>query len=309
MTTLPPGLAGFALPSVVLLLAGFAYAAWADLREREVTDLLWQVLGVGGFLIGLLTWFPYGPLPFLLWLLVGAFVLQHLFPWDVRLGPKVEPYADLIEVVVYVAVTAVVFLELARVGFGSRAVPVPVVAVLVTVLFARGLFEAGILFGGADAKALMVAGLLVPMFPNPLIGQPASLAPLAAIMPFAVSVLMNSALFAVVVPIAIALRNVRAGELHGWSSFVGYSIPVDDLPKQFVWVRDPSFGAAREEEEAIETSEDDRRRREKIAEELRAKGVRRIWVTPQIPFLVVMSFGVLGALLAGNVLFDLLFGL
>ena len=309
MTILPPGLAGFALPSVVLLLGGFAYAAWADFWEREVTDLLWQVLGVGGFVIGLLAWFPHGPLPFLLWVLVGVFVLQHLSAWDVRLGPKVEPYADLIEIVIYVAVTAVVLLALDRFGLGPSAVPAAVVAVLVTVLFARGLFEAGILFGGADAKALMIAGLLVPLFPNPLIPVPASVALLTAILPFAVNVLMNSALFALVVPIAIAVRNVRDREFHGWSSFVGYSIPIEELPKQFVWVRDPSFGAAREEEEAIETSEDDRRRREQIAEDLRAKGVRRIWVTPQIPFLVVMAFGVLGALLAGNVLFDLLFGL
>jgi preflagellin peptidase FlaK len=244
-----------------------------------------------------------------LWAVVGLFVIQHLFAWDTRLGPSGERYADIIELVVYVAVVAVVAVAVARVGLGPTGVPVGVVAVLVTVLFARGLFEAGILFGGADAKALMIAGLLVPLFPNPLIPQPASIAPLTAILPFGVNVLMNAALFSVVVPVVIAVRNLRAGEFRGMSGFVGYSIPVDDLPKKFVWVRDPMFGQAREEERDIETSEDDRRRREAIASDLKAKGVTRIWVTPQIPFLVVMAVGVLGALLAGNVLFDLLFRL
>ena len=309
MTTLPPSLAGLALPAVLLLVGGFLYAAWADAREREVTDLLWQGLGIAGFVLGLLTWYPYGLVPLLLWILVGAFVLQHLFAWDVRLGPKGEPYADLIELAVYLGVIAVVLVELYRVGLGPDAVPVPVAAVLVTVLFARGLFEAGILFGGADAKALMVAGLLVPMFPTPLLPLSSSAAAITAILPFAVNVLTNTALFAVVVPLAIAWRNLRAGEFHGVSGFLGYTIPVDDLPRKYVWVRDPMFGEGREEEKAIETSEDDRRRRVEIASDLRARGVRRVWVTPQIPFLVVMALGVVGALVVGNVLFDLLFRL
>ena len=293
----------------LLLVAGFAYAAIADVREREVTDLLWQVLGVAGFVIGLVASVPGGLVPSVAWTVVGLFVIQHLFAWDTRLGPAIEPYADLIELVVYVVVVVFVVVLGVHAGLGPDGLPAGVVAVLVTVLFARGLFEAGILFGGADAKALMVAGLLVPLFPNPLIAQPSSIAPLTDILPFAVNVLMNSALFAIVVPVVIAVRNLRAGEFRGFSGFVGYSISVAELPKKFVWVRDPMFGEAREEERAIETSEEDRVRREAIATELKSRGVERIWVTPQIPFLVVMAFGVVGALLAGNVVLDLLFRL
>jgi len=294
---------------VLLLVAGFAYAAVADWREREVSDRLWQLLGVVGFLIGFVAEVPGGLVPSLLWLVVGLFVIQHLFAWDVRLGPTAEAYADIIELGVYVAVVAIVGIAIAHVGIGPSAVPIPVIAVLVSVLFARGLFEAGILYGGADAKALMIAGLLVPMFPNPLIPPPDPIAPVTAILPFAVNVLMNSALFSVVVPIVVAVRNLRAKEFRGVSGFLGYSIPVEELPRQFVWVRDPMFGQGREEEKAIETSEDDRQRRVEIARDLSARGVARVWVTPQIPFLVVMAFGVVGALLAGNILFDVIFRL
>jgi len=301
-------LATYALAvDVAILVGGFAYAAGADFRDREVSDRLWQVLGVVGFLIGFVAVAPGGTLPSLLWFVVGLFVIQHLFAWDVRLGPRGEPYADLIELGFYVAVVAIVGIALAHAGLGPNGVPLPVVAVLVSVLFARGLFEAGILYGGADAKALMIAGLLVPMFPNPLISPPAVIAPVTMILPFAVNVLMNTALFSVVVPIAIAIRNVRAGEFRGISGFLGYAIPVADLPHEYVWVRDPMFGQGREEEKSIETSEDDRLRRVEIARDLTSRGVARVWVTPQIPFLVVMAFGVVGALLAGNVLFDLIF--
>jgi len=291
-----------------LLVAGFAYAAWADAREREVTDTLWQILGVAGLVIGLVAVAPGGLIPSVAWVAVGLFVVQHLFAWDTRLGPA-ERYADLIEVAVYITVVAFVAVLGLRAGVGAGGVPFSVIAVLVTVLFARGLFEAGILFGGADAKALMIVGLLVPLFPYPLIAQPPSIAPLTEILPFAVNVLMNSALFAIVVPIVIAVRNIRAGEFRGFAGFVGYSIPSAELPKKFVWVRDPTFGAAREEEQEIETSEDDRKRREEVAADLKSRGIDRIWVTPQIPFLVVMAVGVVGALIAGNVLFDLLFRL
>jgi hypothetical protein len=289
-----------------LLVGGFAYAAVSDLRDREVADGLWQGLGIAGFLLGFVVVLPGGVVPAVLWAVVGLFVLQHLFAWDRLLGPEGERYADIVELAVYVAAIAVVLVALARVGLGAQGVPVPVAAVLVSVLFARGLFEAGILFGGADAKALMIAGLLVPMFPNPLISPPASIAAITSIVPFAVNVLINSALFSVAIPVAIAVHNLRAREFHRLSSFVGYSIPVEELPHRYVWVRDPMFGEARAEEQTIETSEDDRRRREKIAEELTAKGVSRVWVTPQIPFVVVMLFGVLGGMLVGNVLFDLL---
>ena len=303
-------LATYALGAgVLLLVGGFAYAAWTDWREREVPDGLWQILGVAGFLIGFVAVAPGGTVPTLLWLVVGLFVIQHLFAWDVRLGPTGEQYADLIELGVYVAVVAIVGIAVAHEGIGTNAVPVPVLAVLIGVLFARGLFEAGILYGGADAKALMIAGLLVPMFPNPLIPPPAAIAPVTAILPFAVNVLMNSALFSVAVPILIAVRNLRAKEFRGVSGFLGYSIPVDELPYKFVWVRDPMSGPGREEEKAIETSEDDRRRRVEIAQDLKSRGVSRVWVTPQIPFLVVMTFGVVGTLLAGNILFDLIFRL
>lgn len=303
-------LATYALGAdVLLLVGGFGYAAVADLRYREVSDHLWQVLGVVGFLIGFISVVPGGIVPTLLWVVVGLFVLQHLFSWDVRLGPRGEPYADFIELGFYVAVIAIVGVAVAHIGIGPNAVPVPVLAVLVSVLLARGLFEAGILYGGADAKALMIAGFLVPMFPNPLIPPPAAIAPVTQFLPFAVNVLMNSALFSLLIPITIAIRNVRAGEFRGISGFLGYSISVDELPRKFVWVRNPMSSQGREEEQSIETAEDDRLRRVAIANDLRSRGISRVWVTPQIPFLVLMACGVVTTLLAGNLLFDVLFRL
>jgi archaeal preflagellin peptidase FlaK len=298
---------GLLYAGVALLLAGFAYAAVADLRYREVTDRLWQLLGIAGFVLGALALAPGGAVPVGLWVLVGALTLEHMFPWDERLRGRVERYADLIELVAYTAVVAIIAVALARFGLGPSGVPVAVIAVLATVVFARVLFEVGVLYGGADAKAVMIAGLLVPLFPAPWLWSPPALLPVTAVLPFGVDLLVNAALLSLFVPLAIGVRNAARGEFPSFvRGFTGYSMPVSELPDRFVWVRDPNAGPSSEEEEQADTSEEDRDRRVAVAKDLAARGVSRVWVTPQIPFLVLMAVGALAALLAGNLVVDLI---
>ena len=301
------GLADAALAAgVAALVLGFLYAAASDLRNREAPDRLWQLLGVVGFLLGAAAISLGGALPLALWGAVGILTLEHMFSWDDALGERGSAYADLIELGAYLAVGLIVGLAAVRWGVGTTSVPYAVVAVLATVVFARVLFEAGVLYGGADAKALMIAGLLVPMFPSPVLlggGGPLSV---PSFVPFAIDLLMNAALLSVVVPIGVAIRNLRRGQFGMPQGFTGYSIPVRELPRRFVWVRDPAYPSAREEEAQIETSQEDRALRVKIAGTLAARGVRRVWVTPQIPFLVLMAAGAIAALLAGNLVVDLI---
>ncbi|HYA58678.1 MAG TPA: hypothetical protein VEH57_09525 [Thermoplasmata archaeon] len=298
---------GVLAAQVAVLLCGFGYAAVEDLRTREVSDRLWQLLGVAGVLFGGWWVAPSGPLSLGIWLLVGVLVLEHMFPWDESLGPTIERYADALELVFYILVVAVVTGAALQWGVGGSGVPVVSIAVLVVVVFARILFEFGILYGAADAKALMVAGVLLPFFASPLIPLSTPLENSLKILPFAFNVLMNAALVAVVVPLAIALRNLGRREFHGLRGFTGYTIPVRELPDRFVWVRDPTF--APKDAPEPETSEEDRVQRTAIAKELEARGVTRVWVTPQLPFVVLIALGAGLALLAGNLLLDLVFAL
>ena len=301
------GLAEAALATgVAVLVLGFLYAAASDLRNREAPDRLWQLLGIVGFVVGAVAISPGGAVPLALWAAVGVLTLEHMFSWDERLGERGAVYADLIELGAYLAVGLVVGLAAVRWGVGASAVPYAVVAVFATVVFARVLFEVGILYGGADAKALMIAGLLVPTFPSPLLLGGGGALSVPSILPFAIDLLMNAALLSVIVPIAVAVRNVRHGEFEMPQGFAGYSIPVRELPKRFVWVRDPAYPSAREEEAEVETSREDQALRVKIAGALTARGVNRVWVTPQIPFLVLMAAGAITALLAGNLVVDLI---
>lgn len=289
----------------VLLIAGLGYAAAADLRTREVSDGLWQLLGVAGALLGLLLVASATALPLLLWAVVSALALEHLFPWDDAFGERHAATVPAIELGAYAVAIGVVGYASARWGVGPASVPVAVIAALATIVTARILFEIGVLYGGADAKALIVAGLLVPLFPSPLVLAPAVTSTVLAVLPFSFTLLTNAALLSVVVPLVIAVRNLLRGEFAFPRGFTTYTLDVDDLPRRFVWVRDPAVGEDTFLHDA-ETSTEDAQRRTDIAAALRARGVTRVWVSPQLPFLVLMAAGALAGLLAGNLILDLI---
>ncbi len=289
---------------VVVLVGGFGYAAVADLRAREVSDRLWQLLAALAVALGLVVVAGGGALAIGLWVLVGAFAFEHLLPWDDALGERHAGKVLWIELAVYVGVVGLVGAAAVRWGIGPSSVPIDVVAAVASIVVARVLFETGVLYGGADAKALIVVGVLLPVFAVPLLYAPAIEGPLLARLPFSITLLTDAALFSVLVPIALAIRNLSRGEFTLPRGFTCYTLDVRELPRRFVWVRDPALGEDTTLEDA-ETSEEDIRQRTRIARDLQAQGVQRVWVSPQLPFLVLMAAGAFAGLLAGNLLLDL----
>lgn len=289
------------------LLLGFAYAAWTDWTTREVTDSLWVLLGMIGTAVAIGLAWPDGVLAVGLWLLLGAFVLEHVVPWDATLERYGESIPGWVEIGLYVAVGAIVGAVGLTYGVGPDRLPIGVIAVFVTVLLARALFEFGVLYGGADAKALMIAGLLVPLYPVPWIALPARATGILSIYPYSLSLLVNAGLAAVAVPLGLAIWNLSRGDFEFPRGFTSYRLPVRSLPERFVWLRDPTFGRLlTEEEREVGSAEEDRALRVRQRDELVARGVREVWVTPQLPFIVVLAVGAFTALLLGNLLFDAL---
>jgi archaeal preflagellin peptidase FlaK len=290
---------------VILLLGGFGFASYQDWKVREVGDGLWQTMGLLGAALG---FFGVGgnPLAWILWLVVSLWALEHMFAWDAPLEKFSERLAGWIELGIYLGVGALVIGCALEFGVGGSGVPLAVLGVVGAILLARVLFEIGVLYGGADAKALMIAGLLLPLDPSPLWSPPVAVAFLAYY-PFALTVLIDAALFAAIVPIAIAARNISTHEFTFPRGFTGYRIPVADLANQYVWIKDPTFdNRATDDEPEPQTTEEDRALRQRQADELAKQGVQRVWVTPQLPFILWIFAGLIAALVAGNLVFDLL---
>ena len=302
------GATWFAFSSVVLV-AGLAYASYTDIRTREVPDALWVALCAAGILLALAAVETLDPVSVVAWVLAGTLVLEHLVPWDVPLEKIRSWLPGAIEVAFYALATLVFVVLGLRYGLSftpggtAGALPIASVVVVVSVFLARGLFEVGVLYGGADAKALMVAGILVPLGTQALISPPAQVSSLLAYYPFAVTVLMNAAFLSVSIPVALALVNARRREFSFPRGFLGYWIPVRLLPDRFVWIKDPLLDAAPGADAA--TTEDDHEMRKRQMEELTAKGVDRVWVTPQLPFVVLLYGGVILGLMWGNVVLNI----
>ncbi len=289
--------------AALVLVGAFGYAAIRDWVSREVDDHVWLISALAGAVLGALVQLPNGAVPLLFWLLVAAFVVEHVVPWDVpveRLSPTLP---GLIEASLYGIIGVTLVIGGLSLGIRAGGVPVEVVAVYLSVVAARALFEFGVLYGGADAKAIMVAGLLVPLFAEPFLPVPGGAAAILAFYPFTLTLLMDAALFAIVVPVGLALRNLLRGDFELAHGFTGFKIPVAELPHRFVWLRDPTFHP--DEETNVETSEEDRALRERQARDLAGRGVREVWVTPQLPFIVFLLAGAVAGLLLGNLLFDL----
>lgn len=288
----------------VVLVSGLVFASYQDLKAREVSDGVWQALGLVGAAVGVVALWG-NPLAVALWVLVSLWALEHLFAWDTPLERISERLPGWIEVAVYVGVFVAIIVCAVEFGVGGSGVPIAIIGVAGAILLARGLFEVGVLYGGADAKALMIAGLLIPIDAAPLWSPPVASA-LLAYYPYAITVLIDAALFAIVVPIAIAVRNVSAHEFEFPRGFTGYTIPVDELPRRYVWIKDPLLSGSSDEDPEPQTTEEDRALRQRQAEELTKKGATRVWVTPQLPFILWILAGTVAALVAGNLLFDLI---
>jgi peptidase A24-like protein len=299
--------------AIASLWIGFGYAAWTDWRKREVADHVWIAMAAIGLVLGIVRAWPApdaagwpsqftGPsayIPVGLWILVAGLALEHFVPWDEAVGRVREWLPGIIELLVYVVIGAILVTSARRWGLPTSLVPP--LAAYVGIVLARVLFETRLLYGGADAKAMMVAGVVLPIWATPWLAVPATATTILAAYPFALTLLMDGAICAAAIPVALAIRNLRAGEFEFPRGFTGYRIPVNELPDRFVWVRDPTFDAEADE---AETSEDDRKLRERQRDELLARGVTRIWVTPQLPFVILLAAGAVAGVLLGNLVFD-----
>jgi preflagellin peptidase FlaK len=151
----------------------------------------------------------------------------------------------------------------------------------------------------------------VPSYPSIVPGLPlASLSPMIQhavdlMFPFALVALLDAALLLVFLPLFFLVFNALHREAKGIQALFGYRVGIDRVPK-FVWLMDRVENGEHLRILLPRKRED---RNEQIAK-LREKGFDRVWVTPQIPFLVPMTFGFAAAFLVGNFILGLtlLFG-
>lgn len=136
------------------------------------------------------------------------------------------------------------------------------------------------LFGGADAKGLIVLALLAPIPPA---------ASMDAIQP-ALDALGNGAMMMLAVPVAFLLYNVLRGDLALPAALLGRRIPLDQARQRHVWPMqraDPKAPGGLGWRYWQRLSGD----LEAEYEALERLGVQSVWVTPKVPFMLLLLLG------------------
>ena len=150
------------------------------------------------------------------------------------------------------------------------------------------------LFGGADAKGLMVLAALAPWPPE----RAHALQP-------ALDALSNGALAMLLLPAAFLLANLARGRLAFPAALLGTRQTLEAARRRFVWpmqvADDAAPGGLRWRYWQRIGSGD-------LPGEyhaLEARGLREVWVTPKVPFLVPVLLGWALAWWRGNLLLEL----
>ncbi len=313
--------------AVARLLVGGGFllvAAVLDVRTRRVRDRVWIALGTAG--LGLLVlnlalwdasiffWVPND------WLMVlsGAILFYAVFfgkPILDEDGVHLRPVRLLVLGVAAVAFflslylpIPVIFRPIILAPSPAPEVPMAALASIPVLLLAyQGLYQLGLLRGGADTKALMALTLLVPAYPDlspfPLLQLPSlTRNTLQGLFPFSLVVLVNAAILFLLVPVAYLILNTARGDLELPQALFGTKAPLDHLPPH-VWLMEHVDRSG--ERVAVLFPSRAKDESEEIAK-LRAAGADRVWVQPKVPFMVPLLIGFVLSFLVGNVMLGFL---
>ena len=161
-----------------------------------------------------------------------------------------------------------------------------------------GAFQLRLIYGGADAKALMALAILVPFQPHidiiPLWGQ--------SLFPGSLTIFLNASIMFLFIPITLLIYNILKRDIAFPHCLLGYTMTIEKAQQTFIW--------------PLEKIDDEGKRRFAylpknfdVDEELKVfeeHGINQIWVTPKIPYMIPLLIGFIITFVLGDILFLLM---
>ena len=176
----------------------------------------------------------------------------------------------------------------------------------IVLLFFEMAWRFRMLHGGADAKAMMLATLLIPSWSGAAFPLYANGESFSTAMPPALSLLIWAGLAFLFLPLLMLVQNAKAGDLSPLSmSWHASRMPLSEIPHNHVWLLEeivdkpdgtrgvtrrmrPVRGSRAETE--VET----------VLDELAAEGLDKAWVTAKHPFLLFVFPAIIPLILFGD---------
>lgn len=204
----------------------------------------------------------------------------------------------------------IIFILYDILSYGAAYLPRLFISAGFIFAFVYILFQVGV-FGGADAKSLIVLSIILPAYPKlQVFGYNFPLnEPLIDL--FAFGIFGNAVLLTIVVPIGLAVYNITKMGLHIDNPlyiFIGYKPKISELANKHIKLIQ-NFEVINGEVEfhfkrgGVEINE-------KLISELKAlseKGLikEEVWVTPGLPFMIPITLGFFVAVFYGDLIFEL----
>jgi len=164
------------------------------------------------------------------------------------------------------------------------------ISILITLPLAFSLFLFGM--GGADAKALIALSFLVPLFPKigifPLWKAP-------VLFPFPLIIFINSLLLFLFIPFFLLFYNIVHKTAEFPYCFFGYKMNAEKAKDTFVWSMEKIVGGKRKRTILPQKDVD-----------ISNFGNEEIWVTPKVPFLILLTIGYILSFFLGDVLYKII---
>ena len=223
--------------------------------------------------------------------LTGTIILFYASYTDI----KTRRASNYLWFIMSITGAVILLIQYLTIGFGQYIMYLIFIPIMIGMMYL--FFQLRLIFGGADAKALMSIAILAPLQPEilefPLLkGSP---------MPFSWSIFSNSVLIFLVIPISLLILNLIRRNIEFPYLFIGYKMDVEKALKKFVWPLDRIIDGKRKF--TYMPSEFDAEE-EIIA--LQNFGLKNIWVTPKIPFMIPLLAGFICAFIFGDMLYILM---
>jgi preflagellin peptidase FlaK len=163
------------------------------------------------------------------------------------------------------------------------------------IMFIYLLFQLRLVFGGADAKALMALAILLPI--QPIIYSLPLRPPQVIALPGSWILFSNSVILFLFIPISLFLYNIFKRNIAFPQSFLGYKMAVVEAQKKFVWPLEKIRNGKQVfsyRPSTFDTTEELRL--------LKKHKIKTIWVTPKIPFMIPLLAGFIATFILGDIL-------
>jgi len=180
---------------------------------------------------------------------------------------------------------------------GNITNPIILIFIPIMIFLVYIFFQMRLLFGGADAKALMALAILVPIQPIinnlPILG--------ISYMPASWTIFSNSLIIFLFIPLALLFYNLAKGNPKLPHAFLGYKMKLTEARNKFVWPLEKlENGKTRlvMRPKGFDTQEE--------LDEFEKQGIKEIWVTPKIPFMIPLLAGFIFTFIFGDILYSLM---